>query len=76
MPIDEFKDTVGLQGLRDTGDFRTVAGFLLNALGHIPTTGEALLRNGFRFEVVDMDRRRIDRSWWSRRSDPARRAPD
>ncbi|HEY1863903.1 MAG TPA: hemolysin family protein [Roseiarcus sp.] len=61
MPMDEFEDAVGLQGLRDTGDFHTVAGYLLNALGHIPTTGEALLRNGFRFEVVDMDRRRIDK---------------
>jgi putative hemolysin len=61
MPVDEFEDTVGLRNLRDLGDFHTVAGFVLYALGHVPATGEVFRHAGFRFEVVDMDARRIDR---------------
>ncbi|HTR12098.1 MAG TPA: hemolysin family protein, partial [Roseiarcus sp.] len=61
MPVDEFEDAIGIRGLRDAADFHTIAGFVLNALGHVPTAGEAFLRDGFRFEVVDMDGRRIDK---------------
>ena len=61
MPVDEFELTVGLRGLRDAGNFNTIAGFVLNALGHVPTAGEAFEHDGFRFEVVDMDGRRIDK---------------
>jgi len=61
MPVDEFEDTVGLRNLRDLGDFHTMAGFVLYALGHVPATGEVFRHDGFRFEVVDMDARRIDK---------------
>ena len=42
-------------------DFATVAGFVLELLKHIPETGEAIVEQGFRFEVVDMDGRKIDK---------------
>jgi putative hemolysin len=61
MPVDEFEDTVGLRGVRGAGNFHTVAGFVLNALSHVPTEGEAFEYGGFRLEVVDMDGRRIDK---------------
>ncbi|WP_029006935.1 hemolysin family protein [Azospirillum halopraeferens] len=61
MPVDEFEDTVGIRGLRNSGDFHTVAGFVLNTLGHVPVAGESFERGGVRFEVVDMDGRRIDK---------------
>lgn len=61
MPVDEFEDVVGLRGLRDGGDYHTVAGFVLSRLGHIPTAGESFTWNGARFEVMDMDGRRIDK---------------
>jgi putative hemolysin len=38
-----------------------VAGFVLEYLRHIPTTGEHITAEGWRFEVVDMDGRRIDK---------------
>jgi len=41
--------------------FSTVAGLILNQLGHIPTIGDAVEWNGVRLEVVDMDGKRIDR---------------
>ena len=61
MPVDEFQDTVGVRGLRGDGDFHTVAGVVLHRLGHIPQAGEAFEHDDVRFEVVDMDGRRIDK---------------
>lgn len=42
-------------------EFETLAGFILARLGHIPAPGEAFEWQGYRFEVVDMDGRRIDK---------------
>jgi CBS domain containing-hemolysin-like protein len=41
------------------GEFETFAGFVLDQLGHVPVTGEKFAYDGWRFEVVAMDRRRI-----------------
>ena len=41
--------------------FHTVAGFALSVLGHLPNAGELFDYEGWRFEVVDMDGRRIDK---------------
>jgi CBS domain containing-hemolysin-like protein len=41
------------------GEFVTLAGYLLDALGHVPEEGENVERDGWRFTVVEMDRRRI-----------------
>jgi len=41
--------------------YTTLAGFVLAQLGHLPTTGESFRWRGLRFEVVDMDGRRIDK---------------
>ena len=41
--------------------FRTLAGFVMSRLGHVPNAGERTSWGGMRFEVVDMDGRRIDK---------------
>ena len=41
--------------------FRTIAGFVLQQLGHLPESGEHFDYEGWRFEVVDLDGRRIDK---------------
>lgn len=61
LPIDELEDRLGLRGLAAIGRFDTVAGFVLHHLGRLPATGEAFDYKGARFEVVDMDGRRIDK---------------
>ena len=43
------------------GGFHTVAGFVLSRLGHLPVVGEHFDYEGWRFEVVDLDGRRIDK---------------
>ncbi|HWU75787.1 MAG TPA: hemolysin family protein [Rhodanobacter sp.] len=45
----------------DEHDFRTVAGMVMTALGHVPQTGEVFAWHGIRFEVVDLDGARIDK---------------
>jgi putative hemolysin len=44
-------------------EFDTLAGFILNQLEHIPTTGERMEWRGFTFEIIDMDAQRIDKVW-------------
>jgi len=42
-------------------DFTTVAGLVLNNLGHLPVIGERIEINGLSFEVLEADDRRISR---------------
>ncbi|KAA5595916.1 hemolysin family protein [Blastochloris sulfoviridis] len=65
MPIDELSDLIGLP-LPDSRDYHTLAGFLLDRFGHLPGVGEHVDANGWRFEVVDLDGRRIDKAMVSR----------
>ena len=60
MPVDEFSDKIGVPVARDA-KFETVAGFVLDELNHLPQVGETFTRGNWRFEVVDMDGRRIDK---------------
>jgi len=47
--------------LPESRDYATVAGFALSVLKHLPTVGEVFETGGWRFEVVDMDGRKIDK---------------
>jgi putative hemolysin len=60
MPADDMAETLGLM-LPENRDYHTVAGFLIAGLQHLPGTGETVDALGWRFEVVDMDGRRIDK---------------
>ena len=59
--MDELEDKVGMGGLVIGERFATLARFLLEQLGYIPRTGQTLVVNGWRFEIVDMDGTRIDK---------------
>lgn len=61
--IERFRSLLELDELpaEQEGGFHTLAGFVLNRLGHIPKVGEHFEAAGLRFEVVDMDRNRVDR---------------
>ncbi|PWC31165.1 hemolysin family protein [Azospirillum sp. TSO35-2] len=60
-PVEEIEALVGVKNMKGEGDFHTIAGFLLDRFGHVPTAAEHFHWNGIRFEVVDMDGRRIDK---------------
>jgi putative hemolysin len=60
MPADEFIERLGLpRGL--AGDYETVAGLVLNQLHRLPQLGDTVEAEGWRFEVIDLDGRRIDK---------------
>jgi len=61
MPIDEVERLLGRGAMRAGDDYTTLAGFVLAQLGHLPATGENFRWRGMRFEIVDMDGRRIDK---------------
>jgi magnesium and cobalt exporter, CNNM family len=63
VPIDELKDILQLRKLpkESSGAYATLAGFVLSQLGRIPQTGDNFEWGSYRFEVVDMDGRRIDK---------------
>lgn len=61
MPIDELEDLTGLKNMRGERDFETLAGFVVEHLGRVPVTGDHFTWEETRFEVVDMDARRVDK---------------
>lgn len=60
LAADAMADRLGID-LPEDRDFATAAGFALWRLKHLPQTGESFEHRGWRFEVVDMDGRRIDK---------------
>jgi len=62
---DILSDRLGV-AMPDERDYSTVAGFALSVLKKIPETGELFKFDGYRFEVVDMDGRKIDKLLVSR----------
>ena len=57
---DVLVDRLGMQMPVDR-DYSTVAGFALSVLKHLPDTGEVFRHDGWSFEIVDMDGRKIDK---------------
>jgi putative hemolysin len=57
---DMLADRIGLT-LPEDRDYATVAGLVLDILKHLPEIGEAFDEQGFRFEVIDLDGRKIDK---------------
>jgi putative hemolysin len=65
MPVDEMADLLGLD-LPEHRHYETVAGFVIDHFERIPVTGEAIEIENWRFEVVDLDHRRVDKVLASR----------
>ncbi|MDP2359023.1 MAG: hemolysin family protein [Beijerinckiaceae bacterium] len=65
MPALEFAELLGIT-LPPSRPYQTVAGFLLQEFGTIPGVGDRIEANGWRFEIVDLDGRRIDKMLASR----------
>jgi putative hemolysin len=60
MAIDALAERIDLS-LDEERDYATVAGFALAVLRHLPVEGEHFSEQGWRFEIVDMDGRKIDK---------------
>jgi putative hemolysin len=61
MASDEARDRLDLPELPGKGSFHTVAGLMLALLQRVPREGDRIVWGGWRFEIVDMDGRRVDK---------------
>jgi putative hemolysin len=61
LPNDEFKEIFNLRHLPDEGEYETLGGFVMLHLGRIPQAADIFEWNGLRFEVMDMDGKRVDK---------------
>lgn len=61
LDIEEFKEIFKMGTLPNENDYETLAGFVLASLGKIPHAADQFEWEGLRFEVVDMDGRRVDK---------------
>lgn len=68
MQVEELKRRFATGPLprEDSETFETLGGFIVDRFGHIPAVGEHLAFNGWRFEIVDMDRHGVDKVLVSR----------
>jgi putative hemolysin len=68
IPLPELKDRLGLAELpeEDKGRYHTLSGMVMLLLGRVPNTGDRIDWQDWRFEVVDMDNKRIDKVLASR----------
>lgn len=72
LPIDELKELLDVDELpeEDKVGYQTVGGFVMNQIGSIPTTGQHFHILNYRFEVIDMDDRRVDKVLLSKYATP------
>jgi putative hemolysin len=64
MPVDEFKDLFQIVKKlpeEETGIYQTLGGFMMTQLGRIPEPADHFEWEGMRFEVMDMDGKRVDK---------------
>lgn len=64
LAAQELKAKLGLGGSahdEEEADYQTVGGMVMNALGRVPAAGDRFEHEGYAFEVLDMDGRRVDK---------------
>jgi putative hemolysin len=63
LSLDHLRDITGLTAVpqEEEADFHTLGGFVMSRVNRVPIVGDKFLVEGWRFEVVDMDGRRVDR---------------
>ena len=63
IPVPELKDRLELKELpeEDRGRYNTLAGMIMLLLGRLPRTTDTVHWGGWRFEVVDLDGKRVDK---------------
>jgi putative hemolysin len=60
--LDELKQVLGLSHLTgEDADFHTLGGYIMARLSRVPMIADRITADGYQYEVVDMDGRRVDR---------------
>ncbi len=71
MASDELRARLDLPELPHAGTYHTVGGLMLALLGRLPKEGDRIVWAGWRFEVLDLDGRRVDKVLALREEEPA-----
>jgi putative hemolysin len=76
LSLDKFKEIFELEEIEDEdkGNFHTLGGFVMLRLGRVPVVADHFEWNGLRFEVMDMDRHRVDKMLVARLPPPPQEA--
>jgi putative hemolysin len=61
LEVDEFKEIFHLPTLPHEDEYETLSGFVMLSLGRVPQTADQFEWHELRFEVIDMDGRRVDK---------------
>jgi putative hemolysin len=64
ISLNQLREAIGFSGSfpdEEQGGYHTMAGLVMTVLGRIPRVSDHFVLGGFRFEVVDMDQKRVDR---------------
>jgi putative hemolysin len=61
LEVDEFKEIFKLPTLPHEDEYETLSGFVMLSLGKVPQTADQFEWHDLRFEVIDMDGRRVDK---------------
>jgi putative hemolysin len=61
LEVDEFKELFNFVTLPHEDEYETLSGFVMTLLGRVPQPSDNFDWNSFRFEVMDMDGRRVDK---------------
>lgn len=71
IPVPELKDRFDIKELpeEDRGRYNTLAGMIMLLLGRLPRTTDRVEWGGWRFEVVDLDGKRVDKVLVTRQAD-------
>jgi putative hemolysin len=73
IPIVEFKDRLGIKAVpeEEKGRYHTLSGMVMWLLGRLPSTGDIATWENWRFEVIDLDGKRIDKVLATQLPEPA-----
>jgi putative hemolysin len=63
LQLDDLRETLAIARLpdEDSASYQTLGGLVMMQVGRVPATGDAFEVEGYRFEVVDMDGKRVDK---------------
>ena len=63
LAAEELKERLGLKELprEEEAEYQTVGGMVMDTLGRVPAEGDRFVWEGYSFEVLDMDGRRVDK---------------
>ena len=77
LQIDDLKEVLKLSKLPDeeSGSYQTLGGLVMLQVGRVPVTGDAFETEGYKFEVVDMDGKRVDKVLVTKLAEPETEVP-